>query len=206
MAAPSILLGHIKQFIIRFASAIPHGLRKNFDVGYSPGSGLFGLTSLWDDEKYRFFCSMVLESDNIGTIAQSVVILIGSIDSTKLPSWWNDSKAGWLSYAKIMSSPSPSRLLLYLHVFDVAMSEVSCSSSLTAQSSPRENVSAEIMKKLVQTAERSGLKPNKHKREGICMHCQTGGTGILLCGFCDKAAHGKCCYPVIKNIASIETW
>lgn len=197
-------IGEAKQLLSRVASLIPKGLYLKDKVGED--DPLHGCR-LWDDDNLDVWRAFVSDCTTPEMLSQAIVVLAGSIDKRKMPSWWSSDGGGWLSHQGTISTSRMDMVFLQLYILDAALSETIGRSLLGEQShdsSPKKpgkgkSATQQRMNKWLQLAKDLGIFERvTGGHDSYCDYCDDGGE-LLCCEMCSNVAHSECCDPVIES-------
>jgi PDZ domain len=184
----------VKFRVLRVAKLIPEMLRVSSPC---PGAHLGSL--LWLDRHYQTWEGFVMQSRTISSLLQAIVILVESIDGSKLPAWWGNG--GWHDGQQLMSKTAPA-LHLHLNVLEAAIAEaashllvenISSPSSSTGTGMQEAGVSFDsLVSKTLDAATRAGIpRWDGEYPDEYCAVCLDGGN-LLCCELCPNVCHRQC--------------
>jgi hypothetical protein len=136
--------------------------------------------------------------------SQALVVLMGSIDRTKMPFWWKQDGVGWSTFQMLMANANMDLFFLHLYVLDAALAETIGRSLMGDKSSKKTNKrkgsTQQQMARWVTFAMElvPSFTPNTGSHDCDCMYCDDGGD-LLCCEYCSNVAHAECCEPVIEQ-------
>ena len=143
-------------------------------------------------------------------LAQALVVLLASIQRTKLPDWWSHRNSGWSTPYAIMTESNLSALYLHIYVLDAALSDIISRSlkektKLHNKSNGANDSQNERMKKYWERAMAQGYKVFEGNNHNECYHCSDGGH-LLCCELCPNVQHHECGDPKFNNDAKLDHW
>lgn len=163
------------------------------------------------------FRQFVNESLSVDMLAQAFVVVLTSVEQTRLPLWWSGA-AGWSSSALILlnSSRSKASLILHLLLFDVALTEylqtafeatplknLNFSAGVSSDGDFKDNLVEARMKVLLEAGDNTSIRRYHDGHELHCSICEDGGS-LLCCEFCPGVAHPQCCTPPVQ--VELDHW
>jgi hypothetical protein len=198
---PAGKTGEAKELLLRVAALIQKGLRVTEKVGeVDPVHG----HRVWDECNYKTWETFVSNCTTPGMFSQALVVLMGSIDRTKMPFWWKQDGVGWSTFQMLMANANMDLFFLHLYVLDAALAETIGRSLMGDKSSKKTNKrkgsTQQQMARWVTFAMElvPSFTPNTGSHDCDCMYCDDGGD-LLCCEYCSNVAHAECCEPVIEQ-------
>ena len=194
--------GEAKELLLRVAALVQEGLRSKGKVGVlDPAHG----HRLWDDDNYKSWETFVGHCTTPRMFSQALVVLMGSIDRSKMPRWWKQEGGGWSTFQSVMANANMDSFFLQLHVLDAALSETigrslmgEKSAKLSKKTSTSRNAQQAMARWLTLAMEPPSFAPFNGMHGNECLYCDDGGE-LLCCEFCQNVAHAECCDPVIQQ-------
>jgi hypothetical protein len=205
--------GVARSLLIRIASSIPTSLRQVDANGGHASSATTG-RYVWEEGNYQNWRYLVERARDPKTFLQAFIVLVRSINTTKLPRWWKGAREGWSSSLVTMDVSSFSGLFLRLYVFDAAISEYVASTGTAATRHGEEHYMPEELKGLttkeIMVKVQTWAKEMNYARfdgENVeeCLLCGDGGD-LICCEFCSNVQHAACCQPPIEDEAALDIW
>lgn len=188
--------------VLRIAKNLPEMLRVS-----SPCPGARMGSQLWLDRHYQSWEGFVMQSRTMSSLRQAFVILVESIDGSKLPAWWGNG--GWHDGQQLMSK-TEAALHLQLGVLEAAIAEAAALVLLENVSSPptstvsgmnESGVSFDsLVSKTLDAATKAGIpRWDGDYPDEYCAVCLDGGN-LLCCELCPNVCHRQCIsHPVDRD-------
>ena len=194
--------GEAKELLLQVATLIQEGLRSKVKVGaLDPLHG----DRLWDEGNYKSWETFVAHCTTPRMFSQALVVLMGSIDKSKMPRWWKQEGAGWSTFQSVMANANMDAFFLQLYVLDAALSETIGRSLMGERSAKHakktnkgRNTQQEMDRWLTFAMELPSFASFIGQHGNECLYCDDGGE-LLCCELCQNVAHAECCDPVIEE-------
>ena len=211
--------GVARGMLIHIASSVPSALKRHANENAAgkavPAKDAF----IWEDGNYQNWRYLVEKGHSIGSFLQAFVLLVHSINASKLPRWFTgtrDGRHGTPLATMASSSHGYSALLVRLHVLDTAIYEYLVASKGTMVAHLEDPAVPPILRgkttqqrmKIVQDwATQTQYMTFEGTHESDCFVCNDGGD-LLCCQYCSKVQHGRCHYPPItdSDAEELEIW
>lgn len=203
-------LGAATAALVQLSSVIPKSLK--LDASKQLLDPDQPCDILWDEDNHMSWRTQVEASVNVRSLAQAYVILLRSLNKSRLPPWWRGSKCGWDSPVVILNLSSFQAFFLHLFVFDLALAEYSFSTNAevkvtnNAPDIPEELLKLPIeqrMATVIKWAEELGYDRFTGESGDSCIQCGDGGD-LLCCEFCKNVQHASCCRPPIIDSSNFD--
>jgi hypothetical protein len=179
--------------VLRVAKHIPEMLMVS-----SPCPGAHLGSQLWLDRHYQSWEGFVMQSRTMSSLRQAVVILVESIERSKLPAWWENG--GWHDGQQLMLK-TEAALHLHLGVLEAAIAEAASLALLENVSSPpaaavfgeHTELSFEpLVSRTLSAATKAGIpRWDGDYPDEYCAVCLDGGN-LLCCELCPNVCHRQC--------------
>ncbi len=203
--------GEAKTLLFRVADFVQGSFalqsRKAVDDKADPLHGF----RLWDGTNFEVWKAFVSDCCNEGMFLQALIVLLGSVDRSKMPKWWRRKEGGWSTSQMIMAQRTMEVFFLHLYVFDTALSEtIGTALGDELVESPKASAqhrSSSLMQQRMKRYLALAQEMNFRRFHGLhntdCMTCDDGGR-LLCCELCSNVQHAKCCEPPLDDEAIDE--
>jgi len=204
------LLGEGKTLLLKIARLVPNSLKVLASYSLKQVDPLSCFRVFDNVVNYDMWKTYVAECTCTEMLAQALVVLLASIERTKLPDWWSHKGAGWSTSYAIMAEPCLSSLYLHLYVLDAALSDTISRSLKEANNYPDQevddaNFQQQRMKEYWERAMSLGYIPFEGTNKEECYHCEDGGH-LLCCELCPNVQHPECCDPKLSINLKLDHW
>jgi len=129
-------IDEIKLLLFRVAASIPCKLYALQQSKKSKRIERLLRHSIWNNDNLDGWILFVCRCINSQMLAHAFILLVKSINSSKMPLWWKSMRSGWCNSLTIMQMPSFSSIALHIYTLDVAIA----GSVITVHLSDKKNI------------------------------------------------------------------
>jgi len=198
LSSTKLGIAHLNSLLLAVESRIPDFLKlvpKDNETNKA--------CCLWTSTKHNMWRVLVENTHSSRVLLQAFILLLGAIDQTKLPMWWNHKNTGW----QMPVEDDTSMLYCHLYVLEAAVGEVKASAVVNQLSLPADAFHlpsewngksySEISQAIFNWEVSSGRDVFKGINGSYCCVCDDGGE-LLCCELCSNVQHLKCVRPVLS--------